>query len=174
MDTHAMKERKPRVGGGVGGATRTGSAFRIRRKLQPQPLQCTSRLRLQARDTPRHHHRVSLRLLGQTVPTSAGLRVCVWDIGHLPNWNQSGHTPSKGSSRKEMGEDAAFLLLTESQGLPVAHAVHPWDFLKKTRGKPNSAVICFLGASRRRPPDMYSSPGPKVGLTSAKESITAT
>lgn len=51
-DTHAMKERKPRVDGGVGGATGTGSAFRIRRKLQPQPLQCTSRLRLQARYTP--------------------------------------------------------------------------------------------------------------------------
>lgn len=51
-DTHAMKERKPRVGGGVGGATGTGSAFRIRRKLQPQPLQCTTRLRLQAGYTP--------------------------------------------------------------------------------------------------------------------------
>lgn len=137
------KERKPRVGGGVGGATGTGSAFRIRRKLQPQPLQCTSRLRLQARYTP-------VTTIESASASSVKLYQCVWvcecvfwDIGHLPDWNQSGQTPSKGSSWKEMGEDAAFLL-TDSQGLPVAHAVHPWDFLKKTRAKPNSAVICFF------------------------------
>lgn len=63
------------------GATGTGSAFRICRKLQPQPLQCTSRASYYYMlSSPRHHHsqQVSLGHLSQTVP----MYVCV--LRHWP------------------------------------------------------------------------------------------
>lgn len=152
-DTHAMKQRKPRAGGGVGGATRTGSAFRIRRKLQPQPLQCTSRLRLQARYTP---STTTESAWGSSVKLYQYVRVCECVFETLAIFlteiRVDKHHRTVCLERKWVKTPPSSW--HDSQGLPVAHTVHPWDFLKKTRGKPNSAVIkrsVFLGASRRRP-----------------------
>lgn len=149
MDTHAMKEKKPRVGGGVGGASRTGSAFRIRRKLQPQPLQCTSRLHLQARCTP---VTTAESASGSSVKLYQCVRVCECVFETLAicltEIRVDTHHQRVRHEKKWVKTPPSSW---QSQGLPVAHAVHPWDFLKKTRGKPNSAVICLLGASRRRP-----------------------
>lgn len=130
-DTHAMKERKPESRWGVVGSGGSNGDWLSIQDLQETPTTTTS-VHLTPTSynlgTPPPHptlttttKRVSLGLLGQTVPIRAGLRACVWDIGHFLNWNQKGQTPSKSLSWKEMGEDAAFLL-TDSQGLPVAHA----------------------------------------------------
>lgn len=66
---------------GTGELRGTGSAFRIRRKLQPQPFQCTSRLLLHASRPPSPPQQVSLGLRPNC--TDVCRSVCVGDIGHF-------------------------------------------------------------------------------------------
>lgn len=82
-DTHAMKERKPRAGGGGGIGGSNGDWLSIQ-DLQETPTTTTSvhltptSYNLGTPPRPYHHHKKSQpRVLGQTVPIRAGLRACV-------------------------------------------------------------------------------------------------
>lgn len=132
---------KPRVGGGEGGATRTGSAFRIRRKLRPQPLQCTSRLLLHAQYTP-----VTTTASQPRAPRSDCTNVCRPARACLRHWPfsqlKSGWIDTlEGVVKKRNGWRRCPPPDRFSRFTSSPYTVHPWDILKKMRGKPNSAVI---------------------------------
>lgn len=109
-DTHVMKEREAsrRWGrGSYGGlAQHSGSAGNSNHNHFSAP-HAYFYMPVGPR---RHHSRSASGSSPKTVPLCAG-RWVLEMLALFFNWNQSGQTPSKGSSQTERGGDAALLLI---------------------------------------------------------------